>query len=286
MRRLRHSLPLLLAAACLALALPQAAGASPDEAPAIGHVTLFGAPEVGATLAADVAYEPASASVTYRWFRGTSMIAGATGTSYRLTAADAGADIVLKVTVTSGTQPAAVQYSNHVQVGGVPMPRVVEVELLGDIKVGSPVTAHTTHTSGVTLTYQWFRDGSLIAGATGGVFTPTPAEAGKDLVAKVTATYYGLVSAPKYSNHATVDGIWATPIVVADYDQPGLISARFTISLHTTTKYEWFADGKFVVGARIGSLRLDPAWHDIVLKVTLTRDGFEPVIKYSNHWFQ
>lgn len=40
----------------------------------------------------------------------------------------------------------------------------------------------------ITYTYQWFAGGTAIAGATASTFTPTSAQLGKVLTARITAT--------------------------------------------------------------------------------------------------
>ena len=59
---------------------------------------------VGATLTAKVGtWTPASATTSVQWLRNGTAISGATGTTYTLTAADAGKRVAARVTVLSGS---------------------------------------------------------------------------------------------------------------------------------------------------------------------------------------
>ncbi|MDR1798678.1 MAG: hypothetical protein LBR19_02150 [Bifidobacteriaceae bacterium] len=168
--------------------------------PALTSVKLNGNGVIGATLTAQVVYSPATAAVTYQWFRGTKLINGVTGPSYTLTTADAGQDIVLKVTVTSAGTTTPAKYSNHVLVLGVS-----STTLTGTARVGYTLTAQVAYLpADATVTYQWFRGTKLISGVTGSAYRLTLADAGQDLVVKVMVTKAGVTSPAKYTNHVIV----------------------------------------------------------------------------------
>jgi hypothetical protein len=67
-----------------------------------GSLVISGTPKVGLTLSVNsLSYTPASPSVTYKWYRSGTVIAGATGSSYLLVTGDAAKTITVKATAAS-----------------------------------------------------------------------------------------------------------------------------------------------------------------------------------------
>ncbi|MDR1799921.1 MAG: hypothetical protein LBR19_08620, partial [Bifidobacteriaceae bacterium] len=166
----------------------------------ITRAEVAGVPAVGSTLQVGVDYLPATAGLAYQWFRGTAAIAGATRAAYTLAAADAGRDLVVKVTASVPGLTAVTKYSNHVQVLGITRAEVAGVPAVGStLQVGVDYLPATA-----SLTYQWFRGTSAVKGATQATYTLTAADAGQDLVVKVTVSLDGVGSQVKYSNHVLV----------------------------------------------------------------------------------
>ncbi|MDR1799198.1 MAG: hypothetical protein LBR19_04835 [Bifidobacteriaceae bacterium] len=160
----------------------------------LGAPKLTGTAAVGQTLNLAAPYTPANATVTYLWFRGTSTIKGASGTSYQLTAADAGQDLVVKVTVTKGSETIT-KYSNHVQVLGI-----ASLTVQGTPKVGQTLTAAVVYQpAGAAVAYHWFRGSALVG--SGQTYVVKAADAGQDMVLKVTVSVAGVGSQAKYSAH-------------------------------------------------------------------------------------
>lgn len=61
------------------------------------------------------------------------------------------------------------------------------VSISGDTTVGSTLTATTSNLQAdAKPSYQWYRDGSAIPGATGGTYTTVEADAGHEIICKVT----------------------------------------------------------------------------------------------------
>jgi hypothetical protein len=170
--------------------------AEPSQPLAIQRATVSGSPTVGSQLTADVAYTPADATVVYRWFRGTSVIPGATGLNYTLQAADAGRDLVLKVTASKDGQEVN-RYSAHILVLGV-----ASLSVSGTPRVGQTLTAAAVYqpTDG-TVTYQWFKGTSVVG--TGASYTVRAADVGGDMVLKLTVAKAGVGSVSRYSAHFT-----------------------------------------------------------------------------------
>jgi hypothetical protein len=165
--------------------------------------TISGTPAVGGTLAATVGtWSPSPATFTYQWKRNGSNITGATASTYKLTAADAGATI--KVTVTgkrSGyttlakTSVSTAQVKRQLTASPVPT-------ITGTPKVGQTLTAKTGTWSPnpVKLTLQWKRNGVAISGATATTYKMTTADKGKQITLSVTGSKSGFVTVVRTSS--------------------------------------------------------------------------------------
>lgn len=137
-----------------------------------GTPTLTGGADVGATLVADPGtWSPAGVTLAYSWLRDGIPVPGASGTSYTLGHADAGHDIQVRVLGTRGSDQlsaTSAAVAVHAEFTKTPKPKIA-----GSAHVGR--TLHATRTSWkpgkVRLTYQWFRDGHVIAHATKAGYT-------------------------------------------------------------------------------------------------------------------
>ena len=162
----------------------------------IGEPTITGTLRVGQTLSADTssiadANGPASPSFSYQWLADEEEIAGATGATYTLTAAEQGKRITVRVSFTDGggteetLTSAATKAVNRVPSGKPTIVGTAQVweTLRADIDsimdgdgVGSPIR------------FQWLADDEAIAGATGVRHTLTAAEQGKRITVRVSFT--------------------------------------------------------------------------------------------------
>jgi hypothetical protein len=182
-------------------------------APAVAAPALKLAPTISGTYAVGGALTTTSGTFsgsgltdTIQWARTTQQgvpgtaIAGATGSSYTLTAGDAGDYVYSLVTATNSAGKAS-GYGWTTQTVAAP-PAVAAPALMtaptisGTYAVGSALTTTngTFSGSGLTDTIQWARTtqqgvpGTAIAGATGASYTLTAADAGDYVYSLVTAT--------------------------------------------------------------------------------------------------
>lgn len=250
---------------------------------------ITGTVAVGRTVKADHgSWGPSPVTLTYQWYRAGSAIAGATSASYKLTSADAGKALSVrlkgvKTGYTSVTRSSA----------AVTVPRVLtvpsRVALSGTRTVGSTLTASpgTWGPSPVTLRYQWLRDGASISGATAKTYKLVSADAGHEVSVRVTGSKSGYTSASRTSG--TVDVKWAftsapTPTV------SGSVAAGRTLTAVTGTwspapklGYQWRVDGAVVAGATSATWRV-PEWaagRSVTVTVTATRSGYLTVTRTS-----
>lgn len=162
---------------------------------AVAGVTpkITGTLAVGQTLTAVAgAWKPADVTLSYRWLRAGTPIAGATSSSYLLTPNDAARSIAVAVTgsktgYTSATEVSAA--STPVAAGAFV---TVKPTISGTAAVGSKLKAITgTWKPAARFTYRWLNDGKSIAGATGSTYTVKRGDAGDDIRVRVTGTRSG-----------------------------------------------------------------------------------------------
>jgi hypothetical protein len=152
-----------------------------------GTPTITGTTTFGQTLTANPGAWDAT-TLTYQWYRGVAPIVGATGTSYKLAAADIGNVITVHVT---GAKAGATSITNS----SAPTKKVVaakfkvtkQPKITGKLKKGKTLKGKVTGISKtVKASYQWFRTGKKIAKATKATYKVTAKDKGKKITVKVT----------------------------------------------------------------------------------------------------
>ncbi|MBT0994180.1 Ig-like domain-containing protein [Cellulomonas sp. DKR-3] len=140
-----------------------------------------------------------------------------------------------------------------------PLPELVEagtVTVTGTATVGSTLTATPAGwgPEGVEYAYQWFADGSIVAGATSATLPLKGAQAGATIVARVTGFADGMVSASVES--APVGPVAAGALKTGKVTVKG--TAKVGVKLTATTSgwvkgtslaYRWKVNGAVVPGA-------------------------------------
>ena len=166
-----------------------------------GKPAISGTRAVGSTLAiVPRAWVPADAALTYQWTRNGTAIAGATKSTYRLVAADAGRTLAVTVTGTSaGFEPATISSAGtFIQkvLTATPTPAIS-----GAAKKGKTLTAKagSWKPATVSLSYAWFRDGTAISGAADSTYKVRSADKGHRITVKVTGKKTGYTTVVKAS---------------------------------------------------------------------------------------
>ncbi|MDQ7993335.1 MAG: GH92 family glycosyl hydrolase, partial [Propionicimonas sp.] len=183
-------------------ASPVTTAATDPVAPAVDPaITVTGAPavsgtaQVGRTLTATPGtYSVPDVQLAYQWLRNGVSIAGATRTSYQLTATDNGRTISVRVTASKAgwtTVAATSSPSAKVKAGAISVTRKAKVT--GTAKVGKTlkVAAGKYSPGSAKATYTWLRNGRVISGATSSKYKLKSRDRGKKISVRVTVRASG-----------------------------------------------------------------------------------------------
>lgn len=242
--------------------------------------SITGTPEVGATLSTKGA-GATGATYSYQWLRNGSEIAGANASGYTVNTDDLGAQLAVTVTATIAGK-AASKTSEPVSVTAKPVGDLAVPVITGTAAVGRRLTTTGTGLDGAQYSYQWYRSGVAISGATASGYLITGPDLGKQLSVQVTATLAG-ESVSKTSA--------ATPKVVAgrfsNMSRPSTSGAArkgHTLKVKagnwspsaTTVKYRWLRNGASISKATKSSYKLTSKdkGKRISVRVTVYRSGY------------
>ncbi len=160
---------------------------------------VTGTARVGSTLrTTGGTWTPTDVSLHYQWMRGTTPISGATAAGYTLRAADLDKVVTVRVVATSPGYASLSATSD----AKAPVAKGVLRNTSKPTISGTPAVTKTLRVSKgawsadrVTATYQWFRDGKRISGATSSTYRLGRADVGKRMSVTVTARATGYLSA-------------------------------------------------------------------------------------------
>lgn len=250
--------------------------------------TISGAAVAGSTLTATTGeWYPTPGSLAYQWLRDGAPVAGATGTSYAVTAADAGTELSFQVTAQINSRYTPVTSLPTATVPGGTVRNTGAPTVSGSGQVGSTLTATTGSwtPARTTVALQWLRNGSAIEGATGTTYAVTASDAGAAVSVRATASRSGSTPATVTSSAITI-----APVVVVPEPEPALtllgapaVSGASRVggiltgspgswSRPASHGFQWFRSGAAIAGATSSIYRpvaID-AGHALSLRVTAT----------------
>jgi hypothetical protein len=174
-----------------------------------GTVVIGGNSTVGSVITIQtLTWNVTPDSIAYQWYRGTSAITtpvgAGTGPTYTVVAADVGHTIKVKVTGSkAGYTTGSGTYSNTLSATAGPSLVVVNAPSFGGTRrIGYTLTADpgtwtTSDGNGAqdSFSYQWLRNGTAIAGATGQTYKVAALDSGRTLSVRVTAIKSGYPNA-------------------------------------------------------------------------------------------
>ncbi|HEY4094539.1 MAG TPA: DUF2341 domain-containing protein [Baekduia sp.] len=255
------------------------------DAPVTGTPTIAGTIRVGQTVTAAPGTWSPSATPSYQWLRDGRPIAGATGASYVVVAADAGRQLSVKVTeAPSGVgSESAVSAAYEVQ-SGTFTPGAPAIGGRGVIGATLSAAAGNWSPSPSAVGYQWLRDGQAIAGATFSTYVVAAADGGHQISVVVRATAPGIETAS-----ATAPAIGIAPASVAATSAPSvtgtssvgstvMASAGAWSATLSTVSYQWLLDGARIAGATGKSYKIpaSAAGRKLSIEITVEAAGYAP----------
>ena len=156
----------------------------------------------------------------YQWYRGATLITGATSSTYTIVVADSAAALTCQVTATnSAGSVSATSNAITAQTFTAPV-NTVAPAITGTAQEGQTLTCSTGTWTGnptPTYTYQWKRNNSNIGSATNSTYTLVTADVGQSIKCTVTAT--NAISA------VNADSNTVTPTSAVDPDAQAFITA-------------------------------------------------------------
>ena len=145
--------------------------------------SLSGTFAIGQTLTAQLQDAPVGLTREIKWYRGSSMIAGASGTTYTLSADDSGYSIFVSTAFKRGSVSSSEVKSDPVSAFKIDIP--TKPTIAGSVIVGQVLTANVQATpAGLTREIRWYRNEELITGHSDATYTVS----NKDQGAKISVS--------------------------------------------------------------------------------------------------
>lgn len=207
--------------------------------------TVAGTAIEGQTLTARAgSWSPAPVTFGYQWLRRGSAINGATSTTYKLTSADIGQALSVRVTGSKSGYTTVTRTSPTVIPVGLKITGTAPT-ITGTAQAGATLTAQpgTWAPDPVTLGYQWEVDGSAVSGATAPAWTVPVWAATRSVTVTITGSRAGYPSATYRSAAVRVSGVIGSAVGPDNVMLPGT-------SLHSANgqyAFEVQTDGNLVV---------------------------------------
>ncbi len=242
------------AAITIVLFFAAAAGASAVDAPVAGTPAVTGTAAVGSTVTCEEGTWTGDPVFTYQWLRDGADIAGQTGRTHGVVAADADHDIACHVTGTNdgGSDEAT---SAEVHVPAVAPQSTSATTIAGTPAVGPTLTCTAGSFSGApapAVAIAWLRDGQVVAGYSGTSYNVAAADAGHAIACRATgANSGGTASSASQALNVPLGAPGAgTPAVTGT----AAVGQTVTCSEGTWTgdpafTYAWLRDGVAIPGA-------------------------------------
>jgi O-glycosyl hydrolase len=219
--------------------------------------------------------------LTYQWYKNGTPISGATAATYTKTGvsiSDAGPYTVVVSGGMSGLTTTSAEAILTVSAPAAPPAITVEPLATTTVNEGADATFTVTAT-GTALTYQWFRAGVAIAGATSATYVRPAVPMSDDNIA-FTVVVGGSGGPSVTSSAALLDVVPAAPVITT---QPVGLSvtvgqdAQFSVTASgTALTYQWQRDGVAIGGATAASYTLTAAQladSGAAFSVVVTRHG-------------
>lgn len=217
---------------------------------AAANASISGTLRVGSVLSSSQVGWAPTPSFTYQWQRNGAPIAGATASTYSVKSADLDSTISIGVTgVLAGYNDKTVTASaSSVILAGLispaPTPSVV-----GGLRIGDTLSVSTgSWMTGTTLTYQWLKSSSPIAGATGSTYTVLNTDIYSDISVTVTGAAEGYDTSSQTSPKVRVLTPAQAPVIYSTLSKTSRFEVNWAWRLYTSYSFTAKNSSGAVVG--------------------------------------
>jgi hypothetical protein len=224
---------------------------------------ILGTPIVGGSLHAYADTNVISgAAYSYQWYRGSLAISGAKSADYSVAANDAGKQLSVKITATKAGYASGSDTSDKtLAVASATQTFATPVTITGPAELGATLVSGGEASLPSTYTRQWFRDGTIIKGATGVSYKTSASDVGTHITVTVTASrpgYVALVDTSLPTAEIAPGDLVAGTVTLAGTAKVGsVLTAKSTgWTAGTSLKYAFFADGELVQLSPSAKLKL------------------------------
>jgi hypothetical protein len=209
---------------------------------------------VNAGVATILSVQAGSASpLQYQWFHNGSAVTGGTSTSLQISAAQLSDTGTYYVRVSNGLSVTSATATITV----LAAPTITVQPAAQTITAGTQLMLGVQANGTALLQYQWFKDGTAVAGATSSILQISSARSSD------TATYYVRISnsiGTVTSANAAIVVLVPPAITLQPANQTVATGSSLTLSVQATgtgtLQYQWFHNGTAVAGAMFSSLQL------------------------------
>lgn len=238
---------------------------------------------VGKTLTAQLPNATPSLGLSYQWVRQGVVIPGATDRTYSLTDSDVGNTVNVMIKVTkAGFDPLTLLSSDFSLVTSNKITIAPQPSIVGTPVIGASLQANTgAWQSGVTLEYQWQRNGQSIAGARSSTYKLQAADQGALITLSVLGTRLGLISLERVSSQfGPIKPLSITPAFSCTCSVGETLTANATGDWQSennpTMAYQWLRGVSPISGATSARYILteSDAGQMISVRIVLTQSGY------------
>ncbi|MSU47817.1 MAG: hypothetical protein EXS37_01770 [Opitutus sp.] len=215
-----------------------------DQEVSVGQAVSFGVSVTGSNL-------------TFQWLRNSAAISGATNSSYSIPAAQLAdsASYSVRVSGVGGSVDSAPGNLTVTPIGSGPI--VVTSRPLSLNVASGQSAVISIAASGSGLTYQWFKNGGTIAGATSPAYTIASAQAGDAATYTVRVSSGG--TSATFSGKLTVGGVAGSGVTINNQPASQSVNAGQSVTFNVTASgasgltYQWLKNDNAISGAAASS---------------------------------
>lgn len=254
-----------------------------------GTFNSSGRPEVsgnriaGQTLTAQMSNPAPGTVLSFQWVRQGIVIPGATERTYQLNDSDVGFTVnVIVRMVKPGFDPLTLQSADSSLVTTNRITIAPQPSIVGTPVIGASLQVNTgAWQSGVTLEYQWQRNGQAIAGARGSTYKLQASDQGALITVGVLGTRIGLISVERVSSQfGPIKPLSITPQFSCSCSVGETLNASATgdwqFENNPTMAYQWLRGVSPISGATSAKYTLTEAdaGQMISVRIVLSQPGF------------